>query len=129
MRHSLISDFMSNLDNAARKGKREIVFRPYSKLIGNILGLLKERGYVEEYEIFEDGRGGGFRIRLSPHINRCGPIMPHFPVKYRELEKWEKRYLPALNFGFLIMTTNRGIMASDQAKRERVGGRLLAYIY
>ena len=55
--------------------------------------------------------------------------MPHFPVKYRELEKWEKRYLPALNFGFLIMTTNRGIMASDQAKRERVGGRLLAYIY
>ena len=47
----------------------------------------------------------------------------------RQYEKWESRYLPAQDFGLLIMSTNQGVMNHYEAKKERIGGRLLAYIF
>ena len=46
-----------------------------------------------------------------------------------DFDKWESRYLPARDFGLLILTTNQGIMDHSEAKKERVGGRLLAYVF
>ena len=46
-----------------------------------------------------------------------------------EFEKFEKRYLPAKNFGILIVTTPEGIMTHNEAKERGIGGRLLAYMY
>ena len=62
-------------------------------------------------------------------INRCGVIKPRYSVKRSEFEKWESRFLPAQDFGVLLMTTNQGVMSHDKAKEARVGGRLLAYIF
>ncbi len=46
-----------------------------------------------------------------------------------EFEKWETRYLPAQDFGLLILTTNSGVMNHYDAKDARIGGKLLAYVY
>jgi len=45
------------------------------------------------------------------------------------MEKFEARYLPAQDFGILIITTNRGVMTHSDAKKMGVGGKLLAYVY
>ena len=50
-------------------------------------------------------------------------------MRRAEFEKWESRYLPARDLGLLILTTNQGVMNHYDAKKERVGGRLLAYIF
>ena len=50
-------------------------------------------------------------------------------VKRAEFDKWESRYLPARDFGLLIMTTNDGVMHHYDAKDKKIGGRLLAYVY
>ena len=55
--------------------------------------------------------------------------MLEFSVQRSEYEKWESRYLPAQDFGLLIMSTNQGVMNHYEAKKERIGGRLLAYIF
>ena len=45
------------------------------------------------------------------------------------MDKWESRYLPAKNFGLLILTTTKGILSQDEAKKNGIGGKLLAYVY
>ena len=56
-------------------------------------------------------------------------IKPRHSVKRSDFDTWESRYLPARDFGLLILTTNQGIMDHFEAKKERVGGRLLAYVF
>ncbi len=129
MQNDPLSDALSKMNNAAMAGRREIVISPASKLIGRILKIMEEHGYVEEFEYVEDGRGGTFRVKLSPTINKCGAIKPRFSVKKDQMEKYESRYLPAQDFGILIITTNRGVMTHSEAKKMGVGGKLLAYVY
>jgi small subunit ribosomal protein S8 len=50
-------------------------------------------------------------------------------VKRDGFEKYEKRFLPAFNYGILIVTTPNGVMTHEDAKKEGIGGRLLAYVY
>ena len=102
---------------------------PASKMLGSMLSIMQSSGYVGEYQRIDDGRGGAYRVELIGAINRCGVIKPRHSVKRAEFDKWESRYLPARDFGLLILTTNQGIMNHYDAKKERVGGRLLAYIF
>ncbi|HKJ58145.1 MAG TPA: 30S ribosomal protein S8, partial [Halobacteriales archaeon] len=44
-------------------------------------------------------------------------------------EDWEKRFLPAQNYGALVVTTSRGVMSHAEARNEGVGGQLVAYVY
>jgi len=50
-------------------------------------------------------------------------------VQKGNYEKFEKRYLPAKDFGMIIVSTNQGIMTHIEAKEKGLGGRLLAYVY
>ncbi len=129
MQNDPLSDALSRINNAARAGRREVVIRPASKLIGRVLKIMQDHAYIEEFEYVENGRGGEYRVRLSPTINKCGAIKPRFSVKKDEMEKFEARYLPAQDFGILIITTNRGVMTHSDAKKIGVGGKLLAYVY
>ena len=77
----------------------------------------------------EDGKAGVFQVKLMGNINKCGVIKPRYPIKREDLEKWESRYLPARDFGLLILTTTQGIISQDEAKKNGVGGKVLAYVY
>ncbi len=129
MQNDPLSDALSRINNAARAGRRDVVIRPASKLIGRVLKIMEDHTYIEEFEYVENGRGGEYHIRLSASINKCGAIKPRFSVKRDEMEKFESRYLPAQDFGILIVTTNRGVMAHTEAKKIGIGGKLLAYVY
>ncbi|MCD6109050.1 MAG: 30S ribosomal protein S8 [Thermoplasmata archaeon] len=124
-----LSDAMSTIKNAEQKGKKECIIKPASKVIGGVLKVLKEEGYIKEFELIEDGKAGVFKVTLNGVINDCGVIKPRYPVKYTELEKWENRYLPARDFGILILTTTNGIISQKKAKKDNIGGKLLAYAY
>ncbi len=124
-----LADAMSTLTNASRVGKRETVINIASKLIGKVLRILQEEGYIEEFEYIDDGRAGKYRVRLKGRINKAGVIKPRFSVKKDEFLYWEKMYLPAENVGVIIVSTNQGIMSHREAKKRGIGGVLLAYCY
>lgn len=124
-----LADAFSHIKNTERVGKMECIIRPASKLIGNVLGVMKEGGYIEEFEFVEDGKAGLFKAKLRGTINNCNAIKPRFYVRVKEYEKWEKRFLPARDFGLLIVTTSRGVMSHEQAIEAGVGGQLLAFVY
>ncbi|HIC49904.1 MAG TPA: 30S ribosomal protein S8, partial [Candidatus Poseidoniales archaeon] len=124
-----LSDAFTQIFNAEQAGHYEVTVNPASKMLGSMLSIMQTSGYVGEYERIDNGRGGAYRIELIGAINRCGVIKPRHSVKRAEFDKWESRYLPARDFGLLILTTNQGVMNHYDAKKERVGGRLLAYIF
>ena len=128
MQHDLLADALSAIKNAERVGKKEVEVKA-SKLIGNVLKIMKEKGYIGNFKFIQDGKGGKFKIELKGKIIDCNVIKPRFSVKVDEFEKWEKRYLPAYNVGVLILTTNKGVIDHSKAKELRVGGKLLCYVY
>ena len=128
MRHDSLSDALVLIKNADHVGKENAII-PASRLIGEVLKLLTEKGYLNNYEYRENGKGGEFDISLNGKINGCGAIKPRFSVKLKDMERHEARYLPAKDFGLLILTTPYGVMNNDQAKEALTGGKLLAYVY
>ena len=124
-----LANALSLMKNAELKGKGICDIQPSSKLIGGVLTLLKDKGYISEFEYIDDGKAGVFQVKLIGNINNCGVIKPRYPVKREELEKWESRYLPARDFGLLILTTTEGIVSHAEAKKNGIGGKLLAYVY
>lgn len=124
-----LADALTHIKNTERVGKMECTIKPASTLIGNVLSVMKEGGYLAEFEFVEDGRGGSFKVKLRGTINDCNAIKPRFYVRMRDFERWEKRLLPAHDFGMLIVTTPKGVMAHEKAMASGLGGQLLAFVY
>ena len=124
-----LADALSHIKNTERVGKMECTIQPASKLIGNVLSVMKEGGYLAEFEFVEDGKAGFFKVKLGGKINDCNAIKPRFYVRMRDFEEWEKRLLPARDFGMLIVTTSKGVMSHAKAIESGVGGQLLAFVY
>jgi len=129
MQQDTLNDAMALIKNAEKVGKGECTIRPSSKLIGRVLKVMQESGYIRQFELVDDGRSGMFKVALSGQINDCGVIRPRHSVKLTDLEKYESRYLPAQDFGVLILTTTRGVVTHMEAKKGGVGGKLLAFVY
>jgi small subunit ribosomal protein S8 len=128
-----LSDTLSNtmvaLKNAESAGYSSCVVRPASKLVGNVLKVLKDYGYIKEFEYIDNNQGGAFKIKLSGRINDCGAIRPRVSVKKTEYEKFEARFLPGKDFGILVISTVEGVMSQKAAIEKGLGGVLLAYVY
>ncbi len=120
---------LSHINNYEQKRKSEVLTRYSSKFIKQVLDLLIKENYIAGYEEIEDSKGNLLRIYLNGNINKIGAIKPRFPVKVKEYEKFEKRYLPARGFGILIVSTVKGLMTHIEAKKQNLGGRLIAYCY
>lgn len=118
---------LAKIVNAERVGKREVVVKPASKVIKKVLQIMNDHSYLGAFEEIDGGRM--LKINLLGNINKCGVIKPRFSTKRTEFEKWEKRYLPAKDFGVIMISTPYGIMTHNEAKEKNTGGKLLAYCY
>lgn len=129
MKYDPLNDALSIINNAEESGKLECDIEPASKLIGRVLKVMQENGYIESFEYQENGRGGNYQVSLTGNINRCQVIKPRWSVTKDEVEDYESRYLPAQGFGVLIFTTNKGVYSHYEVKELGIGGKLLAYVY
>ena len=124
-----LANALSALKNGQLMGKKTCVIHPASRLIGSVLRIAQRAGYVGEFELYDDGKAGVFRVQIHGSINNCGVVKPRHPIKTGEYEKWERLYLPASDFGLLIVSTNQGVLSHREARDKGLGGILLAYFY
>ena len=124
-----LADLLSNILNASKSGKTNCISKPSSKLIENILSIMQNHKYIDSYELIENGKGKIIKVNLIGRINKCGAIKPRFSIKKENYEKFEKRFLPAKDFGIMIISTSKGLMTHYEAKEKNMGGKLIAYIY
>ncbi|MEM1586261.1 MAG: 30S ribosomal protein S8 [Candidatus Bathyarchaeia archaeon] len=125
---TIVNGLTTIYNNEVRR-KKECYIMPASKLLGNVLRVMQMHGYIGEFEFIDDGRTGKFRVQLLGRINKCGAIRPRYSFKAKDIEKWEKTYLPARDIGILIITTSHGVISHIEAKKMGIGGKLLAYVY
>jgi len=124
-----LANVLSYINNHEKLGRKEITLGNNSKFIRQVLSILNENGYLGEYSELEDGKGKLLLINLIGSINKVGVIKPRFNVKKDNYEKFEKRYLPAKDFGIMVVSTSKGLMTHVQAKENGLGGRLVCYCY
>lgn len=124
-----LADMMSLILNNESIGRSECVIKPVSKIIKEVLKVMKENDYVGEFKEITDSRGNYIQLSLLGSINKCGVIKPRYSVNKNDFEKFERRYLPAKDIGILFISTPKGIMTHYGAKAKKTGGRLLAYCY
>ena len=124
-----LSNVLSVINNAEQRGMRQCSLKPSSKLIAKVLEIMNSKLYIGSYKVIEDGRGDVVEISLIGAINKCGAIKPRFSVGMGNYERFERRFLPAKDFGIMIVSTPKGIMTHTDAKARGIGGKLLAYCY
>merc|ERR1712137_943438 len=102
---SVLNDALNAINNAEKAGKRQVMIRPSSKVIG-------------KFEEVDDHRNGKIVIQLNGRINKTGVISPRYNVQLRDMEKWVVKLLPSRQFGFIVLTTSAGIMDHEEARRK-----------
>merc|ERR1712225_187193 len=119
MRVSVLADCLNNIVNAEKRGKRQVLIRPSSKVIIRVLTVMQKHGYIEEFEEIDDHRSGKIVVQLNGRIN----------LRLPDIEKWVALLLPARSFGYIILTTSAGIMDHEEARRKHVAGKVLGFVY
>lgn len=126
---SALADCLKTMSNAEKKGKRQVLVRPSSKVVIKFLQVMQKKGYIGDFEVLDDHRSGKIVVELIGRINKCGVISPRFDVGYDGIEQWVQNVLPSRSFGHIVLTTTYGIMDQDEARRKKTGGKILGFFY
>ncbi len=126
---SVLADVLKTISNAEKRGKRQVLIRPSSKVIIKFLQTMQKNGYIGDFTVLDDHRSGKIVVELIGRINKCGVISPRFDVPLKDMEKWVVNVLPSRQFGHVVLTTTFGIMDHEEARRKHTGGKILGFFY
>jgi small subunit ribosomal protein S8 len=125
-----IADFLTRLRNASRTNQSEIT-APYSKIKAEIARLLKQEGYITSYEVVSTGKFPEIKI-VTKVVNRTPAITGLKRVSRPGLRRYVgSTEIPKVlgGMGVSILSTPKGLVTGREAKKQNVGGELLAYVW
>lgn len=134
MTNDPIADMLTRIRNALMVGKQTVEI-PASKLKVEIARILKEEGYIEDYQIIEQQPFNLISITLKYHGARRErrPVITHLEriSKPGRRVYRSRKDLPRVmsGIGIAIVTTPKGVMTAAQARREQTGGEVLCYVW
>ncbi|HBG61009.1 MAG: 30S ribosomal protein S8 [Omnitrophica WOR_2 bacterium GWF2_38_59] len=125
-----ISNLLTNIRNAYQ-ARKETVDVPASKTAGKILEIFKEDGYLEDFKLMKDSVQGSYKIYLKYDNNK--PVV----VGIKRISKPGLRVyvqhdkLPRVinGLGTAVVSTSKGVMTCRAARKEKIGGEVLCYIW
>lgn len=126
-----IADMLTRLRNAvANRAKTVNVLN--SKVCRGIASILRDEGYIDSFDVIEDGRQGVIRIRLKygPRgeviIHECRRESRPGRRIYRGVDSLDR---PLQGMGISIVSTPKGVLSDRRCREMRVGGEVLATVY
>lgn len=126
-----IADMLTRIRNAnsVYNAKVEI---PASKVKRAVAEILKDEGFVRDFDVVEDGKQGMLRVSLKYGPNREKVITGLKRISKPGLRVYaNKEQLPRVlgGLGIAIISTSKGIMTDKKARKEGLGGEVLAYVW
>jgi small subunit ribosomal protein S8 len=125
-----IADFLASVRNGTRAQKPEVLV-PYSRIKAEIARILKEEGYITDYSV--DTTDAHPRIKITNKlVDRSSAIAGLRRVSRPGLRRYvDADEIPRVlgGMGLAILSTSRGILSGREAKKQKVGGELLAYVW
>ena len=125
-----IADMLTRIRNACM-AKHEKVDIPASKMKIGIAKIMKEQGYIQNYKLIKDGKQGILRITLRYHEGK-----PLILGLERISKPGRRQYRPAdelprirNGFGIAIISTSKGLMTDEEARKTGVGGEVVCAIW
>ena len=126
-----IADMLTRLRNAARARKAEFTV-PYSRLKSEIARILEKEGYIAGFELETPAKGRpSLKIR-NKFVNKASAIAGLKRVSKPGLRRYVTAHeVPRVlgGMGIAVLSTSRGVLTGHEARRQNVGGELLAYIW
>jgi small subunit ribosomal protein S8 len=131
-----IADMIARINNAIKARKDEVAI-PNSKIKEKIAEILKKEGYIEDYVVSEENKKGNqatLIIKLK-YLGRRN-TKPAITKIERVSSPGLRRYVPIdelpyvqKGLGIAILTTNKGIITDAEARKLRVGGEVICYVW
>jgi small subunit ribosomal protein S8 len=125
-----IADFLARVRNGARAQQPEVLI-PYSKIKAEIARILKEEGYISDYAV--DTSAAHPRIKvINKLVDRSSAIAGLRRVSRPGLRRYVGAdEIPRVlgGMGLAILSTSRGILSGREARKQKIGGELLAYVW
>ena len=125
-----IADMLTRIRNANRVGRRMVLI-PKSKICSGIAQVLKEEGYIEEFDVINDDKQGTIRVKLK--YSMSGEKVIH--ALDRASKPGRRIYrgvgdLPRIlnGMGIAVVSTSKGVMSDRKARENNVGGELLCTV-
>jgi small subunit ribosomal protein S8 len=125
-----IADFLTRIRNANTARKAELLV-PYSRIKADIARILKQEGYISNYEVDTAGKFPQIKV-INKLANRSSAITGLRRISRPGLRKYVGAgEIPRVlgGMGVSILSTPRGIVTGREAKKQNVGGELLAYVW
>ena len=125
-----IADMLTRLRNATASGQSSLTL-PYSKLKSDIAKILKKEGYINETELVTDDGHQAIKIQTK-FVNKTSAISGLKRVSRPGLRRYVGAgEIPRVlgGMGIAVLSTSRGILTGHEARKQKVGGELLAYIW
>lgn len=125
-----VADMLTRIRNAVQAQKKDVKV-PASKVKAGIAEVLKQEGYIADYDRIEDGRQGILRLRL-----KYGPLgQPVIRSLHRESKPGCRLYrgvqeLPRVldGLGIAIVSTSQGVLSDRECRERRIGGELICTV-
>jgi small subunit ribosomal protein S8 len=127
----VIADMLTRIRNA-NNAKHETVDVPASNMKKSIAQILADEGYIRGYQVVEDGKQGIIRITLKYVAGKQKVIHGIRRVSKPGLRIYSNcEDIPKVmnGLGTVIVSTSKGIMTDKKARRENVGGEILAFVW
>ena len=126
-----IADMLTRIRNASR-AEHEKVDIPASKLKARVAGILKDEGFIRNYRLIDDTKQGTLRVYL-----KYGAGNEQMISGLRRVSKPGRRVymahdkVPSIlaGMGIAIVSTSKGVLTDREARKERIGGEVLAYVW
>ena len=126
-----IADFLTRIRNA-NAAKHETVDVPASNLKKAMAQILVDEGYIKGFTVVEDGKQGIIRMTLKYGENKSQVITGLRRVSKPGLRIYASSAdMPKVmkGLGIAIVSTSKGLMTDRQARKQKVGGEVLAYVW
>lgn len=126
-----IADMLTRIRNALI-ARHEAVDVPASTTKAAIAKILQEEGYIKNFELIEDGIRKNIRIQLKYGPNKQKVIVGIKRISRPGLRVYARKdEIPKVlgGMGVAILSTSRGIMTDREARKQGVGGEVLAYVW